>query len=65
MIEAATATTKAKYGLVDETTISAAGMLAPGTFKALNFTTDSDTSNTFPTNATIQVTLAHAIAAGS
>lgn len=65
LIEVGTSTTKASYGLVDEFLFSTSGLLTPGSFKNANITTDSIVANTFPTNATIRLTLNHAVAAGS
>lgn len=61
---AATTLTKAVYGLVDEILIPTDGLVSPGSFRAMNFTIDSDTVNTFPANATVTVTVAHNVLAG-
>jgi len=49
---------------VDEISIGTEGLLSPGRFKSFNFTSDANTNNVFPANATISFTLSHTIDAG-
>jgi hypothetical protein len=56
--------TTASYGLVDEISIAAEGLLTPGRFRSLNFTVDANTNNAFPANATISFALGHSTESG-
>lgn len=65
MVEPATSTSKATYGLVDEALFPTSNLIAPGSFRAASVTTDTNTSNTFPATMTIKVTLDHTLETGS